>query len=266
MEPQGDRPDSRSPPRRRWLHWLAMVLGVYVLVSYFALPWIWRVYERVRGHIHPALPGAPRRTMTAYHVPGDPLNIALVGTREDIFYAMRAAGWYPADPLSLRARLRIAEDVLRDRPYLDAPVSHLYVWGRREDLAFEQPVGDSPRQRHHVRFWQSKEVDEQGRPLWLGAATFDRAVGLSHETGQITHHIAPDIDAERDKIVADLRRVGRVVSVATEPGIWPDTRGHNGGGDPFYTDGMMAVVHLLPAAQSASIAEESGGTEPAEGI
>jgi hypothetical protein len=265
MEPHEDRWDRRQPSRRRWVRWLMALLGLYILVSYVALPWIWKVYERVRSHAHPALPGAPRRTVTVDHVPGDPLNIALIGAKDDVARAMKTAGWFAADPLSLRSRLRIAEDVLRDRPYLDAPVSNLYVWGRPEDIAFEQPVGDSPRRRHHVRFWRSEEVNDQGHPLWLGAATFDHGVGLSHETGQITHHIAPDIDTERGKVVADLQRAGWVASLVTEPGIWPITQGHNAGGDPFHTDGMMVVVALRSLSQPAPAGDASSGSGSSKG-
>jgi LssY-like putative type I secretion system component LssY len=103
--------------------------------------------------------------------------------------------------------------VVFHRPYVDAPVSKLYLWGRPEDLAFEQAVGDAPARRHHVRFWRSGAADEMGRPLWLGAATYDVGVGFSHTTGQITHHIAPDIDGERDKIIADLHQAGQLRQV-----------------------------------------------------
>src|SRR6185369_11715834 len=104
---------------------------------------------------------------------------------------MLAAGWHAADPLGLRSDLEIAADTVLARPYEDAPVSNLYLFGRKEDLAFEQPAGDDPRRRHHVRFWKSSKVDDQGRPAWVGSATYDQRVGLSHTTGQITHHIAP---------------------------------------------------------------------------
>ena len=44
-------------------------------------------------------------------------------------------------------------------------MSTLVYDGRRQDLAFEKPVGDNPRKRHHVRFWRSMELDAGGRPL-----------------------------------------------------------------------------------------------------
>ena len=51
-------------------------------------------------------------------------------------------------------------------------------------------------------------MGRDGVPLWIGAVTFDRSVGFSHLTGQITHHIGADIDAERDGLVGDLRKAG----------------------------------------------------------
>jgi hypothetical protein len=111
---------------------------------------------------------------------------------------MHAAGWYPADPITLRTSIDIVGSVAFDRPYHDAPVSPLYYQGKKEQLAFEKPDGKSADRRHHVRFWQVLDKGTDGRPVWLGSVTFDRGVGLSHDTGQVTHHIAPDIDAERD--------------------------------------------------------------------
>jgi hypothetical protein len=35
-------------------------------------------------------------------------------------------------------------------------------------------------------------------------------VGLSHDTGQLTHHIEPNIDAERDLLMRDLRQARMV--------------------------------------------------------
>ena len=154
---------------------------------------------------------------------------------------MLAAHWYPADPLTLRSRLEIADAAVFEHPYDDAPVSDLFLWGRKEDLAFEQPVGNDPRQRHHVRFWRSDKLDPDGRPVWVGAAIFDQRVGLSYTTGQITHHTAPDIDAERAKLFADLQDSGDLSEVYFIDGFHKDRQGRNGGGDPWFTDGRLEV-------------------------
>ncbi len=189
---------------------------------------------------HPALEDAPQVTQNADGVPGDPINLALVATEEEIHLAMLAAKWIPADQITLRSSVRITADTVAHRPYPNAPVSNLYLWGRRQDVAFEQPVGDSPRQRHHVRFWRSEKTDADGRPLWLGAATFDTRVGLS-ETRHITHHIAPDVDSERDKILQDVDRSDNLAGEYWVEGFHENTTGKNAGGDPYLTDGRLAI-------------------------
>ncbi len=233
-----------SPRARRRATWLDFVvrgiilgLAMYLLVAYVVLPLAWRRYEKR----HPALANAPRVTHTATGIPGDPLNVALVASEEDLHRALLAAGWYPADPVTLESSLRIAADTVLRREYADAPVSSLYLWDRKQDFAFEQPVGNDPRRRHHVRFWKSAEMDEAGRPAWFGAATFDERVGLSHTTGEITHHIAADIDAERDNVMATLRTAGWLAQFYWIDGFQPKLTGKNGGGDPYHTDGRLGV-------------------------
>ncbi|HXQ64065.1 MAG TPA: LssY C-terminal domain-containing protein [Steroidobacteraceae bacterium] len=231
-----------SPARRLLVYGIgglaAAGLGYYG-VAYGLLPGVWRYFE----HRHPALAALATRTVTIDGIPGDPINIAVVGDEVALHRALAACGWEPADAVTLAAALRIATDSVAHRPYGTAPVSSLYFWGRRQDLAFEQMIGGDPRRRHHVRFWKSAQVDDDGRPLWVGAATLDTRAGVSHRTGQITHHIDAAIDQERDKLLADL---GRDLTTTVE---WIDSfqaalSGKNGGGDRYYTDGRLAVVTL----------------------
>ena len=222
---------------RRIVIGLSILLLGYFVVAYLVMPLVWTWYVRE----HPTFDAIPHITHTADGMPGDPLNVALIGTETALKKMLLAAKWYPADPLTLRSSLEIAEATIFERPYVDAPVSNLYLWGRKEDLAFEQPVGDNPRQRHHVRFWRADQVDRDGRPVWVGAAIYDTRVGFSDTTGQITHHTAADIDAERDKLFRDLEQTGDLSEVYTIPGFHKILQGRNGGGDPWYTDGGLAV-------------------------
>ncbi len=218
----------------------AIVLLGWGLTAYVVLPFFWKHYEHQRG-----LAGLPMVTRTAQGIPGDPLNVGLVGSREDLVRAMVAAGWSPADPITLRTSLEIAGSVILDRPYRDAPVSPLFYEGRREDLAYEKEAGSSADRRHHVRFWKVLEKGDEGRPVWLGSVTFDQSVGLSRYTGQITHHIAPDLDAERDGLINDLVRAGMAEALYSVSGIGPTLNGRNGEGDRYYTDGEIRVAVLV---------------------
>jgi LssY C-terminus len=144
---------------------------------------------------------------------------------------------YVGEQRADRRRHRLAS------PDDDAPVSNLFLFGRKQDLAFEQPLSGGPIRRHHVRFWRWDELCE-GRPGWFGAATFDARVGLSHTTGQVTHHIAPDVDAERDRLASELQQAGMVQSTEWKDGFHAELEGRNGGGDLWHTDGRLVIVSL----------------------
>jgi hypothetical protein len=210
---------------------------VWAVVAYLVAPAIWKRWARR----HPSLDDIPGITHTGSGIPGDPLNVALIGTKAEVMQIMVAAKWYPADPLTLRSCLQIAEASVLKRPYDAAPVSNLYLFGRKEDLAFEKPVGNDPRKRHHVRFWLTDKTDPDGRPVWVGAAIFDARVGFSHTTGQITHHTAADIDAERDYLFHDLEQTGELSETYIVEGFHQLREGRNGGGDPWHTEGNLWV-------------------------
>lgn len=91
------------------------------------------------------------------------------------------------------------------------------------------------------------DQQHDGRTVWFGSATFDERVGLSHTTGQITHHIGPDVDAERDRLMREIQQTGGALETYYVDGFHPVLQGRNGGGDPWHTDGRLGVVVLKPA-------------------
>ena len=92
----------------------------------------------------------------------------------------------------------------------------------------------------------------RGSAVWIGAATFDERVGFSHTTGQVTHHISPDVDTERDHIANELQQVALVELFEWYNGFHSDLDGRNGGGDPWHTDGRLAIVVMRDTAAAAS--------------
>ncbi|WP_225039772.1 LssY C-terminal domain-containing protein [Rhizobium sp. T1470] len=151
---------------------VAAMLVAYLLVAYFFIPEIW--IHRDAGRIGEF---GPMVTTTEQDIPGDPINVGLVGSKEDVLRAFASAGWDPADKITLRTSAEIGLSVVLDRPDLDAPVSALLFEGRKQDLAFERAVGKSADERHHVRFWLTRSAGADGRPhaglncIWIGAAT-----------------------------------------------------------------------------------------------
>jgi len=244
-----DTAPARRQDRRgsRLADGVTLAIGVYLALAYLVLPTFWRHYEHL-----PPMADTPKLTRAPDGLPGDPLNVALVGSEADIQRAFAAAGWRPADPITLRSSLGIAESVVLDRPDPDAPISTLLLFGRHQDLAFEKEVGTSARERNHVRFWRTNLTIDGGRPVWVGAATFDRGVGVSHNSGQITHHIGADIDAERNTLMDDLKSAGWLTALYDVTGVGPTVNGRNGGGDRYFTDGELTVGVLAPEGSAGT--------------
>jgi hypothetical protein len=213
-------PAKKWSRKKRFTAYVLVGIFIWLGLAYAIVPAAWKRY----AHRHPAFEDMPGVTYTADGIPADPINVSLVGTKAEVMKIMLAAKWYPADPLTLRSSLEMAEAAVFKREYDDAPVSSEFLFGRKQDLAFEQAVGDNPRHRHHVRFWESDKRGPDGRPIWIGAAIFDKRVGLSHTTGQFTHETGPDVDAERDKLFDDLKQTGDLVEVIVIHGFHKDRR------------------------------------------
>ncbi|MFD1214298.1 LssY C-terminal domain-containing protein [Arthrobacter sp. GCM10027362] len=228
--------DARQP-------WAFVV--IWVLAAYLLLPRLNRLLTRI--YVPDYFIG---RARTVDGLLGDPVNLAVIGTPEALREAMAAAGWTEADPVTWRSSWRIVRDSLLRRSYPAAPVSALFVFGQKQTLAFEKEVAGSPAQRHHVRYWSCP-------PGWrlpggfavdlVGAATFDRRVGLSLFTFQITHKIAENTDQERDLVAAGLRAAGASVHTVRHFSTGYHTRG--GGGDAIETDGDLPIIALGPARE-----------------
>ena len=247
-----DHYDARERDHRHALleHVLLTMIGIllgYMSLAYIVLPAFWTHYEHQRR-----LADLPMMTRTAQGIPGDPINVGLIGDEKELLCTMNAAKWYPADPVTFKSSIEIAGSVLLDRPYHDAPVSPLFYLGRREDLAFEKPSGKSPDRRHHVRFWKVLDRGQENRPVWLGAVTFDKGVGVSHFTGAITHHIDPDLDSEREELATDIEDAGMVTAKYQVTGVGLTLTGRNGGGDLYYTDGEVWILRLVEGCQARS--------------
>jgi hypothetical protein len=187
------------------------------------------------------------RTATRKGVPGDPINVAIEGSQEMLLAAFDTLGLMVADALAMRSDLRIATAAIRHKSYTTAPVSSLYLFDRAQDLAIEYELG-SVAQRHHARFWATGRQDAATQlDLWLGGVSTDIGIEVLHRhhlpTGT-THRVDPDLDAARDELMIVLVEAGLVDAVVKRPGIGPTSDGRNGGGDPFFTDGDVAVMVL----------------------
>jgi|HubBroStandDraft_6_1064221.scaffolds.fasta_scaffold42762_2 hypothetical protein len=234
--------------RRHFLVAIATVVGAVILVEGSALVLTHVVAPVMLAHYdhNPALSSVPKRTRTRRGVEADPVNVALVGTDSEVAAAFAKAGWSRADSLSRTSDVAIAKSLLLRRPDSTAPVSSLFLFGRRQDVAYEREVGRTASRRHHVRLWLAEGVTDHGRPMWIGDAAYDLRAGMSHRAPMPTHHIEADVDRERDTLFADLQGAGQLSVRYDVTGLGPRIDARNAEGDRFNTDGDLYVGVISP--------------------
>lgn len=238
----------------RRLPWVIALGLTYAIAAYVILPRIIRLGLRILQQDH-----VPSYTITGDGLPGDPVNIALVGTLQQLRTAFARVGWSEADPLGLASSWGMVRAFVLNSPYPTAPFSTLYLFGRGQDIGFQKAIDNSPRQRHHVRFWALSLTRAQStwgsahfwlstdRPpedevaIWIGAATRDTGLSLTRLSYQITHATDSDTSAERDHVIRELTD-GRVIGAATvyrDGQLLPTQRVNH-----YVTDGEVTLALL----------------------
>ncbi len=219
------------------------ITALWFFTAYIVLPRLHRLLSRFYVPDH-----FIGRIRTADGLLSDPINIALNGDRQHLIDSMESAGWQLADTLKTKTIWQTIVSNVFGKSYPNAPVSDAFLFGKRQNLAFQKEVDNNPRQRHHVRFWRTPrnwflpggyQVD------WLGAATYDIAVVLSFFTTQFTHKIDERVDKERDFLVDDLKNSTAIKNVSRIEHFFPSYRSRNGFGSYFFTDGSMVIADLV---------------------
>ena len=175
---------------------------------------------------------------------GDPLNLVLIGKRDDLFPAFLRRGWHPTELIYLGSSWKTLKSFFLGSRYRYSPVSPLYALGRFQDLA-GQKARRSIHQRNHLRMWLSP-LEYQGKSVWLGQISRDIGVRFTLKTWSLTtHKIDPDVDEARMGLIQDLLYSQSLIRFGFARGIQPatETQPHrNLTGDPFFTDGLRAVL------------------------
>ena len=203
----------------RRLPWIMAVGVTYGIAAYIVLPRAIRMGLKILQSKR-----VPSYTITGDGLPGDPVNVVLVGTLQQLRGAFTSLGWAEADRLGLASSWGMVRAFVLNTPYPTAPFSTLYLFGRGQDIGFQKAIDNSPRKRHHIRFWalgqtyaeaswgtadfwlNTERPSDNERVLWIGAGTRDTGLSVTRLSFQITHATDLDTNAERDFIVGELRK------------------------------------------------------------
>jgi len=177
---------------------------------------------------------------------GDPLNIVVIGDVEPVIKAFLARKWDVTEEMTGGAKWRTVKAFLLGSKYRYSPISSLYVFGRRQDIAL-QKARDNIHQRNHLRLWLTR-FEWNGKPVTIGQISRDIGVRYTTKSPTIsTHKIDPQVDEARTYLMEDLLLSGHVEAIGYVGGVGaapPEAPRHNLTGDPYYTDGRRAVIVL----------------------
>lgn len=173
---------------------------------------------------------------------GDPLNLVIIGDIDEVYYAFMRAGWDETETIYRGSAIKTGVSFIFGGRYRYSPVSPLYVYGRRQDVAF-QKARETIHERNHLRLWLTPMI-YQGKPVWIGQISRDIGVHLTRKT-IVTHKIDPDVDETRSYLLQDLAYSQGLSTLAYAKGVGAadiSTPRGNLTGDPYFTDGYRAVM------------------------
>ena len=175
---------------------------------------------------------------------GDPINLAIVGSGEDVISALTAGGWTFTEAITADSVRRMIGAAIADEAYANAPVSSLYLFGRKQDLALQRGRSKIA-QRNHMRLWLAPFRCE-GQPVWVGQVSRDIGVKATSKSPTLTTHIVdPNVDESRQYVLQSLLHHEAVRWFALARGVGPASRDqprYNLTDDPYFTDGLRMVI------------------------
>lgn len=194
---------------------------------------------------------------------GDPLNLVVLGSTDDVYYAFLRAGWDETEVISRASLTKMAGAFVTGSEYKSSPVSGLYVFGRSQDAAF-QKARDSINERNHLRLWMSP-LRFEGVPVWIGQISRDIGVRLTTKT-ITTHKVDPDVDETREYLVENLAYSQVLAKLGYADGVGPapiDAPRGNLTGDPYFTDGLRVILWVSSQPTDiGSIEDLDWGVQP----
>ena len=186
----------------------------------------------------------PPRVLNGQGREGDMMNLIFVAREDDLRHVFASAGWVKVDKMKATLFWHL---MWQRKHYAKLPMDTFYAFGRPQDLSYSLPDPTSVlSRRHHLRIWKT-DYEENGVPVWVGAATHDVALEFAMHGLWMTHRIDPDVDAEREFIAGNLTKTDLVTRKEYVPSAVPIFQARTTTGEPFHSDSRVLMLELSPA-------------------
>jgi hypothetical protein len=199
-------------------------------------------------------------------IEADPLNFVIVAEPQTGLAALVAGGWDQVETVTSASAFKTTMSFVFGSAYRYSPVSDLYLFGRKQDAAF-QIARANIHQRNHLRVWLTP-LTFRGTPVWVGAISRD--IGVIMSGFGTTHKIDPNVDEERWYLAQSLalaQALKRFAFAAGAPVSTPERpRSSVEPDNIFYSDGLRIVLEIstepVPLDEIRYIRWEGTETEP----
>ena len=193
---------------------------------------------------------------------GDPLNLVIIGEPMDIYYAVLRAAWDETEVVSAASGFKTTMSFITGGEYRYSPVSSLYLFGRKQDIAL-QKIRENIHERNHFRLWVAP-MTFRGKSVWIGQISRDIGVRFTRKT-ITTHKIDPDVDETREFLLENLAYSQVLEKFAYVGGVGAATIDNpraNLTGDPYITDGLRVVLWIASDPTDLDDIQYEAWTDP----
>jgi LssY C-terminus len=206
----------------------------------------------------------PLRVTNKAGDPGDMVNFVLIGSEAAVDQAFKDAGWLKVlDPNKdhRRAAMGGVFSGFRHKPFVEMPMSQLYLFGRPQDVGYARGLAvGALGSRHHLRLWKAP-IQVAGQDVWVGAGTHDESFMHDPHHKGFSHYIDPNVDDERMYIQQTLGNTHEATQWTMIQPPNPVQNAETVSGQVYHSNGQMLVLwlHANPTGPEIS-AQATGGS------
>jgi LssY C-terminus len=198
----------------------------------------------------------PLRVTNKAGDPGDMVNFVLVGSEAAVDQAFRDAGWLRVLDENKEHRRAAVGGVFsgfRHKPFVEMPMSQLYLFGRPQDVGYARGSAVAALgSRHHLRLWKAPmQVD--GQDVWVGAGTHDKSFMHDPHHAGFSHYIDPNVDDERTYIQQTLASTHEATQWTMVQPANPVQTADTVSGQVFHSNGQVFVLWLRAVNQNSPV-------------